>query len=332
MVFKTTAIDHSAISPRRIHIRETTGGCQIYYVAGQHGAARGRAAPETTRDAINNPRTTSTLYRTLPLLICIAASLLPAGAWSKTVRNYYTDQRLVVLRDNLTRYDWARKERDRILKEADKWAAYPDERLRELVPPPSVPRAGIVNTLQCPVHGQEVLKVASMYGWKMDFDHPYKVVCPVGGESYPSNDFDAYLKSGMKDKALLTGEYVDDGWGYRKDPADKRNYWFVGYYAHWMVRNYLHPALRDLSQAYLITGEERYAHKCALLLWQLSQYYPDYAYEKQSSYGTENDPGYLGRLLYHTWETWTVEIAALAYDGVFPHLDRGRGVAEARRP
>lgn len=253
------------------------------------------------------------------LLFTILLSLtLPA--WGKTVRNYYSEARLGVMRENVERYDWARAERDRIVREADKWAAFDDARLRELVPPPMVPRATRVCINECPVHGQEVLKVTSMYGWKMDFEHPYKLVCPVGGESYPSNDFNAYLKSGMKDKSLLTGEYVDDGWGYEKKPGDKYKHWFVAYYAQWMVQKYLYPALRTLSQAYLITGEQRYAHKAALLLWQLAQYYPDYQYEKQSSYGLENDPNYVGRLLYHTWETWTVEEAALAYDAVFPAL------------
>lgn len=236
------------------------------------------------------------------------------------MRTYYTPQRLATMQQNLQRYEWARQSRDRILAEANRWAAYDDERLRTLVPPPQVPRAAIVNTDQCPVHGQQVLKVANMYGWKMDFDHPYKVVCPVGGESYPSNDYAAYLKGGLHDKSLLTGEYVDDGWGYLKHPGDKRKYWFVAYYAHWMARNWLHPALENLSQAYLLTGDAKYAHKCALLLWQLARYYPQYAYEKQSSYGLENDPGYVGRLLYHTWETWTVQICALAYDAVAPAL------------
>jgi hypothetical protein len=255
----------------------------------------------------------------LLVLIFGGVCLMPA-VWGKTGRNCYTPERLEHLQANLDRYEWARTERDRILKGADKWVAVDDERLRDLVPPPSVPRAGIVCTEQCPVHGQEVLKVASMYGWKMDFEHPYKVTCPVGGETYPSNDFYAYLKGGMQDKSLLTGEYVDGGWGYEKAPGDKFRYWFVGYYAHWLVRNYLHPALENLSQAYVITGDARYAHKCGVLLWQLASYYPDYLYEKQSSYGKEVDSSYNGRLLYHTWETWTVEAVALAYDAVFPAL------------
>jgi hypothetical protein len=254
------------------------------------------------------------------LLLIVSVALVTLPAWSKTVRNFYTADRLAVMQQNIGQYQWAQKERDRIIKEADRWAAYDDERLRDLVVPPQVPRAGRVSIDECPVHGQEVLKVASMYGWKMDFDHPYKVICPVGGESYPSNDFYAYLKSGMKDRSLLTGEYVDDGWGYKQKPDDKFARWFVGYYALWLTRNYLHPALANLSQAYLITGDAKYAHKCALLLWQLATYYPDYNYETQSNYGKEVDPSYKGRLLYHTWETWTVQEAAKAYDAVFPAL------------
>lgn len=253
-----------------------------------------------------------------PALVFILASL----SWSKTMRTYYTPPRLAVMQENAQRYEWARLERERIIKEAERWAAYEDERLRDLVPPPSVPRSATIHIQECPLHGQEVLKVASRYGWIMDFDKPYKVICPVGKESYPSNDFYAYLKSGGQNKALLTGEYVDDGWGYKKNPEDKYAYWFVAYYAHWMARRWLLPALRVLSQAYVLTQEPKFAHKCALLLWQLAAYYPDYFYEKQSSYGKEVDPNYKGRLLYHTWETWTVEEAALAYDAIFPALEQ----------
>lgn len=251
----------------------------------------------------------------IAVLVMIATTV-----WAKTGRNYYTPQRLQILQNNLQQHEWAQAERDRIISEADRWVKYDDERLRDLVPPPEVPRASRVSINECPVHGQEILKVASMYGWKMDFDTPYKVFCPLGGEAYPSNDFYAYLKGGMKDKSLLTGEYVDDGWGYQKNPDDKYNHWFVAYYAHWMVRNYLLPALENLSRAYLITGDTRYAHKCSLLLWQLAYYYPDYCYEKQSNYGKEINPQYYGRLLYHTWENYTVQQASRAYDAVFPAL------------
>ncbi len=285
-------------------------------------------SPAYRRPAAPTREDGAILFRSYLLLLCLGGACLMPTAWAKTGRNIYTAAKLACMADNVARYEWAQKERARILKAADLWAAYDDARLRELVPPPQVPRSGRVSINECPVHGQEVLKVASMYGWKMDFEHPYKVVCPVGGESYPSNDFAAYLKGGMQDKSLLTGQYVDDGWGYKQSPDDKFAHWFVAYYAHWMVRNWLHPALANLSQAYLITGEAKYAHKCALLLWQLAIYYPDYQYEKQSSYGKEVDSSYKGRLLYHTWETWTVEQAAMAYDAIFPAL---AGDAELQR-
>lgn len=255
----------------------------------------------------------------LGLLVPLLLALCSLG-FAKSGRTYYTADKLAVMKQNVATYDWAQAEAKAITDRADKWLAVDDAKLRLLIPPPGVPRAGAVNPDECPVHGQEVLKHGGRYAWKIDFNQPYKVVCPVGGETYPSNDFLAYLQSGMKDKSLLQGEYVDDGFGYQKKPGDKFKYWFVAFYAHWAVRNFLHPALRDLSQAYLLTNDARYAHKCAVLLWQLAQYYPDYVYEKQSSYGLEVDPSYKGRLLYHTWETWTVENCAPAYDAIFPAL------------
>ncbi|MBM4044100.1 MAG: hypothetical protein FJ279_03220, partial [Planctomycetes bacterium] len=66
--------------------------------------------------------------------------------------------------------------------------------------------------------------------------------------------------------------------------------------------------------------DAKYAHKCALLLWQLAQYYPDYQYEKQSRYGTEFQSSYYGKLMYHTWESWTVGVCGPAYDAVYPFL------------
>ncbi len=60
---------------------------------------------------------------------------------AQTGRKYYTDARLAIVRSNLEKYDWARKERSEILAEADRWAGYDDERLRTLVVPPQVPQA-----------------------------------------------------------------------------------------------------------------------------------------------------------------------------------------------
>ncbi len=263
------------------------------------------------------------------LVVCLCAGTSLASS-TKTARTYYTPERLASMRENLDRYEWAQTERDAIIKRADQWLAYSDEDLRMMVPPPELPRAGYVNGTDCPVHGLEVRKFGT-YGWKVSLDQPFKVTCPVGGEVYPDNDFAAYYRSGWDgrrwdperaDRALLTGgEMVDDGWGWDSGDGTGRKYWFVAYYTQWvLVRQVVWGVLEDCSRAYLLTEDPRYAHATAVVLWQLAEYYPDYRFEKQSRHGLEIDPRYWGKLLYHTWECWTVEHSAKAYDAIFPAL------------
>ncbi len=254
------------------------------------------------------------------LVVCaIALPTLTAAE-----RNYYTDAKVAVMRRNLTQHEWAGKKRDEIFRAADHWARYDDATLRTLVIPPGVPRGYQVHNFGCPVHGIEVHKTG-LYKWIIDFDKPYTVKCPVGGEEYPSNDFAAFLASGMRDRTLLTGPYADDGWGWNKE-GDDTNYWFVAYYAHWTMRRQTLPAIQDLGVATVlaeVTDPERaclYAHKCALLLWQLAEYYPDYEYEKQSREAKEHNPNYTGRLTNMIWEVDTPRRCAPAYDAVRPYL------------
>jgi len=256
--------------------------------------------------------------------LCAAASSLPAGAGE--ARRYYTDAKLATMRSNIAKSKWARNCRDGALRVADRWVKYDDERLRTLVAPPCVPRGYQVHNFGCPVHGVKVHE-KGLYKWIIDFDQPYKITCPAGGEIYPSNDFAAYLASGMRDRSLLTGDYPDDGWGWNK-AGDETNYWFVAYYAHWSMSQFLMPAIRDLGLAAVVAAEpERarvYAHKCALLLWQLAEYYPDYAYEKQSREGREHNPNYTGKWTNMIWEVSTPNICAPAYDAVRPFLAEDR--------
>jgi hypothetical protein len=254
----------------------------------------------------------------------IFLTLLAIGASAAPTRNFYTDTRIAQMRENLTKYDWARKQRDDIIAKADKWAAYDDARLRTLVIPPQVPRCYDLHNGGCPIHGTRVYE-HGFYDWIIDFDRPFRVKCPVGGEEYPSNDFAAYLASGMNDRSLLTGDYADDGWGWHK-PGDETsaNYWFVAYYTHWSMQRWLMEAVTTLSEAALITEDPKraklYAHKCALLLWQLAEYYPDYDYAKQSREGKEHNPNYQGKLTNHIWEISTPNHCAPAYDAIRPFL------------
>ncbi len=244
-------------------------------------------------------------------------------AVAKTGRTYYTDAKLAVMRRNLERYDWAREERAAILADGDRWAKYDDERLRTLVIPPQVPRCYEVHNMGCPVHGLEINR-RRLYDWGVDFDRPFKIKCPVGGEEYPSNDFSPFLAGGLKDRTLLTGDYADDGWGWRTEDDPTRGYWFVAYYTHWSMAKFLFPAITALGKAALVATDpeqaRRYAHKCALLLWQLAVYYPDYDYNKQSREAREHNPRYTGKITNMIWEIWTPDAAGPAYDAVWPYL------------
>ena len=235
-------------------------------------------------------------------------------------RTYYTPETIAVLNENIRDHAWARKERDAILKRADRWLQYSDDKLLTMVPPPDVPRAFDPHKQSAPVKGAE-LRRRGVHAWVVDFDRPWKIKNPVDGVEYPSNDFEAFLKSGMKDRSLLTGPYPDDGWGCHVE-GEKAPFWFIAYYAHESVRRFLLPALRDLSRAYLITNDAKYAHACGLLLWRMAEYYPRYDYNKQSRYAKEFYSGYQGRMLNWIWEAvWVATDTPPAYDAVRPALD-----------
>jgi len=268
----------------------------------------------------------------LTWMVLLGVASVPA--WAAFERNYYTEEKLETMQRNLEQYEWARGQRDAALAGADRWAKYDDERLLTLVVPPQVPRGYQVHNFGCPVHGIKVHE-KGLYRWTIDFDNPWKVTCPVGGEEYPSNDFGAFLASGMKDRSLLFNaehpdpndplhtQYVDDGWGWNK-AGDETNYWFVAYYAHWSMSSFTMPAIASLGQAALVAPDPEqaklYAHKCALLLWRLAEYYPDYEYKSQSREAKEHNPNYDGKWTNMIWEVRTPNVCAPAYDAIRPFL------------
>ena len=274
-------------------------------------------------------------------LLMVSAALMALtalSAWADFERSLYSEEKMAILRNNLDKYEWAQKQRDAEIARAEQWVAYDDEKLRNMVVPPDVPRAYDIHNFGCPVHGVEA-NAKGLYTWKIDPDRPYKIVCPAGGEEYPANDFAAYLASGMQDKSLLFNpehpdpadplhkQYVDDGWGWNKE-GDPTNYWFVAYYAHWSMRQFTLPAIESLGMAALLSDDLEqarvYAHKCAVLLWQFAEYYPDYYYEKQSREGKEHNPNYLGRYTNMIWECGTPGRCAAAFDAIRPFLAEDR--------
>lgn len=200
-----------------------------------------------------------------------------------------------------------------------------DEELWDYVPPASLRRAVFLGSTEagCPIHGKEVFRVGGgFYPWLYSGDKPWQVRCPVGGETYPSNDFGAYLRSGMKDRSLLTGDYPDDGTGWVD--AKGNRYFFVGY---WVFHQRWYDVLRGItgfSNAYFAScaggaaGRTEYAHKAAVLFCALAEQYPRMDYGKQ---GTQGPDG--GMILPWCWENQSVvSPMATAYDRLFPYLKR----------
>ena len=257
------------------------------------------------------------------LLLCVV-TLMPAFA--KDARTFYSEAKMANLRANLEQHQWARDAQASAVRSAEHWARRDDEFLRAMVIPPSVPRCYDIHNLGCPLHGLDANK-GGLYKWEYSIDRPFKIKCPAGGEEYPSNDFAAFLASGLQDRSLLTGEYADDGWGWNK-PGDNHNYWFVAYYAHWSMQRQLREAISDLALGALVSDDSeqarRFAHKCALILWQLAVYYPDYDYNTQGRESKEHNPHYTGRITNMIWEVGWADTCAPAYDAIWPFLREDR--------
>lgn len=226
------------------------------------------------------------------LLMVRSCACAEADVLSKTSRSLVSDAEIKQIKDNIAKYPKAKEIASKILEVADKWVAFPDSYIWEMIPPSDIPRAFNSSFEGCPIHGKEYFKHGN-YSWIMDpFNKPWKLICPVGGEEYPSNDFWAYYKS--KDKNLLNGDYPDDGWGWRK-PSDKYKHWFIGYYCHWLWHDYIIPAVQNLGFAYQITGDAKYARKAVLMLSRIAELYPSMDHNKQSRYATEFNQKYQGK-------------------------------------
>ncbi len=245
----------------------------------------------------------------------------------KDSRTLFSEVEITTARDNVVRYPAARAVADKIIKEANYWADWTDEALRAVVPSAEVPRSFECCPEGCPVHGKKIFEVTgSFYPWIVDPKKPFQVKCPIGGETYPSNDYGKFYRSGFKDRSDFNGPYVDDGRGW-VGPNGQR-YWFVAAQNHWLwvshtttANENLQGGLAALGRAYLLTGEARYAHKAAVLLTRIAEVYPNMDHESQSRYGqlmAEKDGSrYTGKIINAIWETYLVAQFAETYDAVW---------------
>ena len=266
-----------------------------------------------------------TLTRAVALVLAAAAlgGMTVARAHAKTARTWYDDERLAVMRENLETYEWARDYVTGLLEgvgeeqpwkwgghrfSVRRWAERDDEFFWQLMP---TTRVTMVYDLDkygiSPRHGTAVREGRAFYHpWNYDpWGHPYQIQDPIDGTWYPSNDFGA--------GDLTSGPYPDDGTGM---VIDGERYFPVREYA---IATYLYcvvPLLDRMSQAWLLTGDETYAHKAAVLLAKVASEYPnptDRADRCQKGpWGTRS-----GLVTDYIWETFKLTSMALTYDAIY---------------
>ncbi len=189
---------------------------------------------------------------------------------------YVTREDVERARRNIERHDWARDYADAIIARADSVVDHSPKWIHENTPEPGACFA--CGKGACPVCGAPWTKSGGWGGWASldcSFERPGTVRCENGH--------------------ILPGEqYPDPGTGYVTE--DGRVLYFVGSYNAWVVENYM-LWCRDLAFAYSITGDERYANTCAVILDALAEIYP-HCTEGSWDYPSDPPSGRLARPWY----------------------------------
>ncbi len=232
--------------------------------------------------------------------------------------NLLTPEQIALARQRVADDPAARKIADALFSSAAPWLDRDDAIIHDLMPDAKVPRTWTVNYVTgCPVHGSgpEGYRGYAQGGWKHDpFQDRWRITCGVGGETYPSNDFEAFYRTGMQDRGLLTGPHADDGWGWRAEGSPYRH-WFVAYCCEHIWSTVM-AGLTALSRAYLLSGDARYAHKALVILDRIAEVYPDMDYATQAMYPLEFSPGYTGKMFNLISETVNARRLCEACDAV----------------
>ncbi|MCC7492579.1 MAG: heparinase II/III family protein [Fimbriimonadaceae bacterium] len=237
----------------------------------------------------------------------------------KTAQALHTPAEVALARQRVAADSDAQRLVASMKSSSERWLTVPPADLVWRLPDSSVPRAFNDSVAGCPVHRQEIITKFGTYPWKVEWEQPFKIICPVGGEVYPSNDFRAYYLSEYQNKALLSGPYPDDGWGWTPADGTERR-WMVAHANHLHWQKFALPGVQYLSRLYLLTGDKQYAHAAALMLCRIADIYPAMDHDTQSRYGFLN-PGYHGKILNLIWETGTIAVLAEAYDNIWETID-----------
>lgn len=283
---------------------------------------------------IVRPLTRSRRFRCLPLTFALLSLVLADAnrADADPVKSgsvFYPPQVVDRATANAAKHAWAQAIRDQVVNNAQRWLDLDDDTLWGLMMGPHIPRTWHVwSDGYCPSCKADV----RMYDWIADpWRHPWKLQCPKCGELFPKNDFEKFHRSGydehgvfqpqLADRSLLINTDhpdpadplhqfgVDDGDGY---VADGHRWRFVGYYVifgQW--KKWVHDGIVNLSAAYTVTGDPRYAYKAAILLDRVGDLYPTFDFHTQGGWVYETTNGTRGQV--STWHDACEEVRAMAY-------------------
>lgn len=282
----------------------------------------------------------------------LAVEVVPVQS-DKTRSTYYTSEEVSAARENIGLYSWAAAQRDSSVASADKFVAKGLEFLWSSVPGQSLPRSyqtnqnlGNLSPLYNVAPSENPLNKLGNYPWQANpLNEPWKLTDPTSGYKFPTNDFGGFYRSGLDehgvfdpskaDRSLLVNTLypekgptwgVDDGTGWI-DPQTGYRYTFIAYYVHWHLwyggNSVIQTGLSALTNAYLFTGDPKYARAGSVLLDRVADMYPSMDISKYSSAIYLNSHGGtgIGKVVGSIWETGLVKTFISAYDAFFPGMD-----------
>lgn len=258
--------------------------------------------------------------------------------------NYYNEERRANALRNIEKYDWAKKEAEKMIGNADSLLnrfSYSD--IWELMPSQKLFRSGAVSELDgCPVCGHEIDKFGNYPYTLTDDEQLWKLRCPNCKTVFPSNDFESYYRSALDENGVFHPENgnrellkntlypekgeswcVDDGYGY--DDGEGHKYTFICYYNLWKIwRGYAEEMINSFSGAYAVTGDRRYSDAVLVVLARFAQIYPELKTDdhiRSEGYGVSDGGSGKGKILGCIWDTGIASYVSLAFDAVKPAIE-----------
>ncbi|MBI4578341.1 MAG: heparinase II/III family protein [Planctomycetes bacterium] len=269
-------------------------------------------------------------------LIAITITTSSPAAAAKEGSAFFPEALVARGRENAAKYPWAAAIRDEIVRAAEPWLRMSDDELWSLMFGHTITRSWMVwSNGHCPA----CKKGVPMYSWEIAaLERPWKVRCPHCKNEFPKNDFRKFYESGLDehyvfdpkraDRSLLfnvehpdandplRGFGVDDGEGYVD--GDKRWRFIGAYLIYGQWKQAVVDGIHKLGEAYLLTGDGRYAHKAGVLLDRVADLYPTFDFKKEGKvYEVDGVAGYVSTWHDSCWETREL---VLAWDMVLAGL------------